>query len=182
MLFRSLSRETLRDRSFFSQFMEYLENHRELAGLLIFEISQEAFEGMTASESSSLSQLTDLGFTLSIDKVTSLDFDFGAARARRVRYFKVAADLILGDPGQSGARIHPADLKQLLLRYGVNLIVEKIEQEREVLDVLDYNVDFGQGYLFGEPRPIRDVILDHGFPVSPPPRNGQEAQIGRAHV
>ena len=41
----------------------------------------------------------------------------------------MAADLILGDPGQSGARIHPADLKQLLLRYGVNLIVEKIDGE-----------------------------------------------------
>jgi hypothetical protein len=26
-----------------------------------------------------------------------------------------------------------------------------------VVQLLEYNVDFGQGYLFGEPRAIRDI-------------------------
>jgi Na+/melibiose symporter-like transporter len=43
-VFINLSRETLQDRGFFSQFIEYLEKHRELAGMLVFEISQEIFE------------------------------------------------------------------------------------------------------------------------------------------
>ena len=38
---------------------------------------------------------------------------------------------------------------------GVALVGEKIESERQVVDLLDFAIDFGQGYLFGEPRPPR---------------------------
>ena len=32
---------------------------------------------------------------------------------------------------------------------------EKIEGERAVVDLLDYDVRFGQGFLFAPPRPLR---------------------------
>ncbi len=176
-VFCNLSRETLQDRGFFTQFIDYLEKNRELAGLLVFEISQDAMESLTSVESANLGHLADLGFTLSIDKVKTLDFDFGAARARRVRFIKVPVALMLGDPEATGARIHPADLKQLLMRYGLNLIAERIEYEREVLGVLDFHVDYGQGFLFGEPKPIRDIIMDQGLPANAPkPQLGQLAR------
>lgn len=176
-VFCNLSRETLQDRGFFTQFIDYLEKNRELAGTLVFEISQDAMESLTSVETANLGHLADLGFTLSIDKVKTLDFDFGAARARRVRFIKVPAALMLGDPEATGARIHPADLKQLLMRYGLNLIAERIEYEREVLGVLDFHVDYGQGFLFGEPKPIRDIIMDQGLPTNAPkPHLGQLAR------
>jgi len=34
--------------------------------------------------------------------------------------------------------------------------VERIEQESDVIEVLEYGFDFGQGFLFGAPRPSRD--------------------------
>jgi EAL domain-containing protein (putative c-di-GMP-specific phosphodiesterase class I) len=49
------------------------------------------------------------------------------------------------------------DFKDLLSRNGLNLIAERVEEERSVVQLLEYNVDFAQGYLFGEPRPIREV-------------------------
>jgi cyclic-di-GMP phosphodiesterase TipF (flagellum assembly factor) len=76
----------------------------------------------------------------------------------------VPASIITGNPQETGARIHPADLKQWLMRYGLNLIADRIEYEREALAVLDFQVDYGQGFLFGEPKPIRDVIMDQGLP------------------
>jgi cyclic-di-GMP phosphodiesterase TipF (flagellum assembly factor) len=48
------------------------------------------------------------------------------------------------------------DFKQLLQRHGLNLIVERVESEKAVVQLLDYGVDFAQGYLFGEPRAVRD--------------------------
>lgn len=186
-VFYNLSRETLQDRGFFSQFIDYLETNSELAGMLVFEISQETFETLTLIESTNLTRLADLGFTLSIDRVTTLDIDFNVARSRRVRFIKVPAQLMLGDPEASGARIHPADLKQLLMRYGLNLIADRVEYEREVLGVLDYHVDYGQGFLFGEPKPIRDIIQDQGLPTNAPkpqpgqaPRPKQVSSGGRA--
>jgi len=60
--------------------------------------------------------------------------------------------------------IHAADFKELLNRYGLDLIVEKIETEREVIEVVELDVDYGQGYLFGEPRPLKDSELDDTIP------------------
>jgi cyclic-di-GMP phosphodiesterase TipF (flagellum assembly factor) len=151
--------------------------------MLIFEIAQETFETLTTVEQTNLARLGDLGFTLSIDRVTSLDIDFAAARSRRVRFLKVSASVITGDPQETGARIHPADLKQWLMRYGLNLIADRIEYEREALAVLDFQVDYGQGFLFGEPKPIRDVIMDQGLPqasaAAPRPQQQGAAAIAR---
>ena len=59
-------------------------------------------------------------------------------------------------PGRrSTSDIHPSDLSDLLGRFGIDLIAEKIEGERAVVDLLDYDVRFGQGFLFAPPRPLR---------------------------
>ncbi len=46
----------------------------------------------------------------------------------------------------------PKLLKRTLDSYAIDLIVERIETEAMLLEVLDLHVDFGQGFLFGEPR------------------------------
>ena len=51
-------------------------------------------------------------------------------------------------------------LRTDLDRVGVDLIVEKIESEQTLLKLLDHNIDFGQGYLFGEPRISKDPPLN----------------------
>ena len=63
------------------------------------------------------------------------------------------------DPKAAQAPIHAADFKELLNRYDLDLIVEKIETEREVIEMVELDVDYGQGYLFGEPRPVRGSKL-----------------------
>jgi cyclic-di-GMP phosphodiesterase TipF (flagellum assembly factor) len=162
-VFCNLSRETLQDAIFFGQFIEFMKQHRDLAGSLIFEISQEALSDGTPTEIANLSQLADLDFTFSVDKITTLDIDFAIARARHVRYFKVPARLLL-DAKDAGGRVHPSDLKELLARFGMNLIAERVESERDVIRLLDYDVDYGQGFLFGEPQQIRDTVLSQRSP------------------
>ena len=43
-------------------------------------------------------------------------------------------------------------LQEDLTNSRVTMIVEKIETEPQLVELLDYNIRFGQGYLFGEPR------------------------------
>ena len=38
---------------------------------------------------------------------------------------------------------------------GIDLVAERIEGERAVVDLLDYDVRFGRGFLFAPPRPLR---------------------------
>ena len=74
---------------------------------------------------------------------------------RGVRFIKVPAALLLDPKQSSTSDIHPSDLSDLLGRFGIDLIAEKIEGERAVVDLLDYDVRFGQGFLFAPPRPLR---------------------------
>ena len=71
-------------------------------------------------------------------------------------YLKVRADTLISGMRDAHAAVAAEDFKDLLARNGVNLIVERIEDEKTVVQLLEFNVDFGQGYLFGEPRPIRE--------------------------
>jgi cyclic-di-GMP phosphodiesterase TipF (flagellum assembly factor) len=63
--------------------------------------------------------------------------------------------LLLDQRQNSASDIHPSDLSDLLGRFGIDLIAERIEGERAVVDLLDYDVRFGQGFLFAPPRPLR---------------------------
>src|SRR3569833_2042602 len=90
-----------------------------------------------------------------MDHVRDLRFEHRDLADRGVRFIKVPATLLL-DPKQSSASdIHPSDLSDLLGRFGIDLIAERIEGERSVVDLLDYDVRFGQGFLFAPPRPLR---------------------------
>jgi cyclic-di-GMP phosphodiesterase TipF (flagellum assembly factor) len=65
---------------------------------------------------------------------------------------KVDAHFFLADPDNMGIEIAGADIKKWLDRDGLDLIVEKIKNEKQLVELLDFGIDYGQGYLFGEPR------------------------------
>ena len=60
----------------------------------------------------------------------------------------------------AGAAVAAEDFKKLLSRHGLNLIAERVEDEKTVVQLLDYAVDYAQGYLFGEPRAVRDDSVE----------------------
>jgi cyclic-di-GMP phosphodiesterase TipF (flagellum assembly factor) len=92
-----------------------------------------------------------------MDKIDSLNLDFVGLAQRGFRFLKVDAEILLSDPSKSDSPIHLHDLKEALQKTGISLIAEKVETEKEIVDLLDLNVDLAQGFLFGEPRPSRDV-------------------------
>jgi cyclic-di-GMP phosphodiesterase TipF (flagellum assembly factor) len=76
----------------------------------------------------------------------------------------VPAKLLLTRNAGGHSDIHAADLADLLARNGIDLVAEKIESENMVVDLLDYDVRFGQGFLFSPPRPVRAEALQPGAP------------------
>ncbi len=60
--------------------------------------------------------------------------------------------------------LEPADYAGVARRFGTEIIAEKVETERQVIDVLELDIGFGQGHLFGEPRAIRDAVLAESEP------------------
>ncbi|WP_158913688.1 EAL domain-containing protein [Caulobacter sp. S45] len=171
-IFCNISLASLGDDAFFPRFLDFMAQNRDLSGALIFELGQRAFRERGARESRNMAKLADLGFRFSMDKVSDLDLDYPDLARADVKFLKIGAETLLREMTEVDGRavfksvrdLDAADFVPLLSRYGVEVIAEKIEAERQVIDVLELDVVLGQGHLFGEPRPIRDAVIAETAP------------------
>lgn len=173
-IFCNVSMASLADETFFPQFLELLSSNRDLAGALIFEIGQSAFDSRGSIEARNMGKLGELGFRFSIDKIVDLDLDFQDLARSDVKFLKIGAGFLLdqledtadGLVLRSMPDLAAQDFAALTRRYGVEIIAEKVEAERQIVDILELDIGYGQGHLFGEPRPIRDAVLAETTPPS----------------
>src|ERR1700761_2734298 len=71
-IFCNISGDTLTDKEFFPQFLDYMRVNRDLAGHIVFEFSQEAVLKAGSEGEHNLAALATMGFGLSMDHVESL--------------------------------------------------------------------------------------------------------------
>jgi cyclic-di-GMP phosphodiesterase TipF (flagellum assembly factor) len=157
-LFCNLSSATLTDSSF-PRFLEFMEANRAIAPALVFEFTQSAVRAMGPIEHESLAALAERGYRFSIDNLTDLRVEARELNERGFRFVKAPAALLFNRVGLVSTDIHPADFSDLLGRFGIDLIADHIESESTVVDLLDFDVRFGQGILFSPPRPVRAEAL-----------------------
>jgi cyclic-di-GMP phosphodiesterase TipF (flagellum assembly factor) len=150
--FCNVSPHTLRDETFFGQFIEFLSENVELANDLIFEFSQTDVETHYNEFAENLDRLSELGFSFSIDRIERLDLNFSEIAKRNFHYIKVEAANLISLAGTERGRDQILNMQEDLLDSRVTMIVEKIETEPQLVELLDHNIRYGQGYLFGEPR------------------------------
>ncbi len=173
-IFCNIALTSLADEVFFPQFLDFLAQNKDLHGALIFELGQAAFRQRGSIEARNMAKLADLGFQFSIDKVMDLELDFQDLQRADVKFLKIGAETLLEQllevDGQQTLKamrdINAADFADLTRRYGVEIIAEKVENERQVIDVLELNIGYGQGHLFGQPRAIREAVLAESDPPS----------------
>jgi cyclic-di-GMP phosphodiesterase, flagellum assembly factor TipF len=173
-IFCNIAATELADETFFPQFLDFLHENRDLAGSLVFEIAQDAFDKRTAAQARGMARLADLGFRFSIDKVTRLDIDLIDLERSGVRFLKAPARLLIDQLIKEGARpksnilreLAARDVAAVFRRHGVDLIAERIEDEAAVVEVLELDAPYGQGHLFGAPRAIKDSLMEE---TAPPP-------------
>lgn len=154
-VFCNVAAATLSNAETFAQCLDFLEANRALASSFVLEFKQSTLRSLGPVESEHLATLASRGYRFSIDHVTDLRIEPRDLADRGVGFIKVPAALLLDQKQTSSSNIHPSDLSDLLGRFGIDLIAERIEGERAVVDLLDYDVRFGQGFLFAAPRPLR---------------------------
>ncbi len=98
-----------------------------------------------------LGQVGRLGFRFSLDQIVDPDaVDVETLADAEFRFLKLDAGLLLAPATREAAWA----LMQRCRRHEIDVILEKIETEQQLaaLMALGEGIDFGQGYLFGEPR------------------------------
>lgn len=152
-LFCNVSMHSLLDPDYFPELVEFLEENSGLSESLVFELSQPELLGLTEAELGCLDTLGALGYAFCLDNVSDLDTDFASLSDRYFRYVKISAASFLAGPGRVAA-----DLKRDLDGLGIQLIIEKVEDEGDVAELLDHGIELAQGYLFDEPKPADDAL------------------------
>ena len=184
-LIYGISGWTLANPSFVSQLSEFLSTNRQLAPALTFGVAQSALRGMRAAEKTAMAHIAGLGFRFALEHMDDLRFDPRELATLGFRFVKPAAALLLDRSHAAAGNIHTADLANLMSRFGIDLIAGEVETEGTVVDLLDYEIGFGQGTLFSPPRPVRAEVFEAaaaGKPngAAPQPRGNNEAVAARA--
>jgi cyclic-di-GMP phosphodiesterase TipF (flagellum assembly factor) len=173
-VFCNISMASLEDEAFFSGFHDFMKENRDLAGAMIFEIGVRNFKARSPTASRNMGKLRDLGFRFSLDKGEGLAFDLQELQGSGVRFLKVNGDRLLQELMPGGERpissvtrdIQPEDVPIIFARHGIDLIAEKVEAEKSVIEILEFGIPYGQGHVFGAPRPIKGQLLEE---TAPPP-------------
>ena len=143
--------DTLADGGFMGDLLAFLAENRPMAQRLIFEMTQGEVDSLTAQSIKVLEGLAQLGCRFSMDGVRQRRLDLGQLKTRHIRYIKIDAAWLIKEGGQRNGPAKVARFKQQLDGAGIDLIVERVENDMSLRAVLDYAIDFGQGYLFGKP-------------------------------
>jgi cyclic-di-GMP phosphodiesterase, flagellum assembly factor TipF len=185
-IFCNISMASLGDETFFPQLLDLLTTNRDLAGALIFEIGQAAYDARGAAEARNMGKLAELGYRFSLDKVTDLDIDLQDLVRADVKFIKIAAQVLQDQKMEVAGRLvfravpdfAAEDFAALHRRHGIEVITEKMETERQAVEVLELDIALGQGHLFGEPRAIKDSVVSEAPPIAIPRTAPPRRQAG----
>jgi cyclic-di-GMP phosphodiesterase TipF (flagellum assembly factor) len=147
----NISSLTLHDTGFMNDLVGFLAQYRSLASRLIFEMPLSEIEVAGKTLIEVLDGLSQLGCRFSVDQVRKRRIDISQLRGRHIRFIKLDAGWLLREAAQEGGQARLHKMKKQLDRAGLDLIVEKIEKEPELRNLLEYGIDYGQGYYFGKP-------------------------------
>lgn len=178
-LFCNISVTSLSDTDFFREFVTFLQANKSNSDTLVFEFTQRAMKTMGPIEYEGLSALYDLGFRFSVDQITDMKPGFQLLAERGFRFAKISSERILNRVEDLGTEIHPADLSSYFARFGIDLVVDHIETEAQVVDILEFGVRYGQGFVFSPPRPVRSEVVQpaESKAADPKPATGPKSAL-----
>jgi cyclic-di-GMP phosphodiesterase TipF (flagellum assembly factor) len=172
-VFCNIASASLEDPALFPVFLEFMTENRDLSGSVIFELRADKFETRSPVIRANMEKLAALGFRFSLDHASSLNFDLSRLQAAGVRFIKMnSAQLVeqLRDPqgdrpsSNINRRLDGMEVTAVMSRYGITMVAEKIEDEASVLEILEYDIPYGQGHVFGGPRPIKASLMEDTAP------------------
>lgn len=177
----NLSGHSLESSVFMAALREILAVDPSLRRQLIFEITESTQITNMVHAANAVRQLREDGHFVCLD-----DFGAGAAsfpylQALEIDYVKIDGAYVkaLQTQGQDRDRAILKGMVWLCKELGIGTVAEMVETEDQARLLLDFGIDYGQGYLFGRPEPdprLEPLRLDDD---PGPHRNPAEIRLKR---
>ncbi len=149
--FLNIGGGTLSDSGFMGDLLSFVSRNRRIAAKLVFEMKQSDLENINAKSVPIIEGLSKLGCRFSMDHIRKHKIDTGMLRRLKISFLKIDAGWLMEEASTRGGIERMHKLKRTMDKAGIDVIVEKIETERDLRELLDYSIDYGQGYYFGKP-------------------------------
>jgi EAL domain-containing protein (putative c-di-GMP-specific phosphodiesterase class I) len=146
----SVSLAALTQERVLSALFAHSASPAEPAERLVLSLARGDIEAMSATERSVLAELLALGFRFALHDVTSFDIDLVGLNSLGFAYLKVDAATYLGGAATAGAHIAPQGLNPYAEAHGFRLIVDRIDDQRDLARLVGLGAKLGQGALFPE--------------------------------
>jgi cyclic-di-GMP phosphodiesterase TipF (flagellum assembly factor) len=150
--FCNVALDSFTDERFLADFVGYLGSGEDVSSHIVFEIAATDRTKFGAGGARKLEDLVRGGYRLCLAGVDDLDLDVPRLVEQGVRFLRIDADNLMPATRSDVEANRVRRFKQALDRAGVELIVDNIASEQMLVELLDFNIDFGAGLLFGEPR------------------------------
>lgn len=155
----SIAGESLGDNGFIDRFAAELMSNDRIR--VVFTFSEADVRAFGRVHWQTLEAMADIGIRFALDQVYTLDLDLDRLKSVGFEFIKLDASVFLNGLPSPGGVIPAVDICRHLSSQGLTLIVSRIEDEWALARVMGFGALFGQGTLFGAPRPVRaDVLSD----------------------
>lgn len=161
-LFSSISGQSLAADKFLDGVTNAYRAREGFAGQLVMTFTQADVRAFGEREWANLADLADLGFRYAIGSITDLDMDFAELKASGFDFAKLDASVFLDGLMAGETRVPARDICRHLADIGLTLIVGRIDDEQVAARIFGFGVLFGQGSMFGGPRPVKRGALETG--------------------
>ncbi|MGQ0526432.1 MAG: EAL domain-containing protein [Alphaproteobacteria bacterium] len=149
--FMNITGASLKNKNFMNTLLLFLARNRALAGRLILEMPQSEFEILSAPMRKVMKALGQLGCAFSLDHVENLNIDEEALKAVNIRFIKIRAQTFIARAQKDTEFAYLRHMRNRLDKAGIQIIAEKIESDKTLLELADYDIRYGQGNALAKP-------------------------------
>jgi cyclic-di-GMP phosphodiesterase TipF (flagellum assembly factor) len=149
--FINISSRCLKDKNYMTDLLEFVRMRRELAPHLVFELQYADIKNLSPACFKMIDGLSHIGCKFSVDNISDSNFNADDLAEKGFSFLKFNASKLMEMCSSARGEMEVARMKSALDKSRLTLIVEKLETEHDLKELLDFEIDLGEGYLFGRP-------------------------------
>jgi len=156
----NVSGQSIGDETFIQQFTQLLKNANLPRDCISVELTEQAAITNLASAKLMVTRLGVLGCRFALD-----DFGTGAnsltyLKALQVSRVKIDGSFVRDILSDRNSQATVKAIVELAKGMGIETVAEYVENDDIAQEVRRIGVDYAQGYAFGKPEPLSDVLED----------------------
>jgi len=148
----NLSIHSFSNKDAFDNLIGKLSSNKSLKKLLVLEVSEEVFMTIISKHSKRISEIMQVGFRFCLDNCQDAVNATKFMKNGMISSIKINANTF--QEIDYWASINSEiNLAAQATENGVSLIATHVEKKRQVIQLIDNNVEIAQGFLFSDPKP-----------------------------